>query len=306
MGRRRLPLRQLTSIPIIQIRPRSGSPPVAPEAVQRLAQALERQGQREPLLVTDATSDAASHTADSRAYRLISGQRRLLAAQLLGWETLDCIVLGSAFAPELQVIAKLQESNFDPWELADTLRRLGERCGWTQAQLGMAIGKNRDFVASTLAIAKIGPEVRSHIRNHQNGYALSARHLRYVGRTAPARQLQAADDILAHRLSTKTLELRFRRRSGRRQYLKVRTLRQAGSSATPETTKEWRKYFRQITTDLRRIDQQEALEARRTAETIEGARQRQRLIKSEAKLKRQTLMRELRRATRQLTRRRAL
>ncbi len=306
MGRRRLLLRQLTSIPIVQIRPRSGSPPVAPEAVQRLAQALEHQGQREPLLIADATSDSASHTADSRVYRLISGHRRLLAAQLLGWKAVDCIALGATFAPEVRVIARLQASDCDPWELADTLRRLGERCGWTQAQLGMAIGKNRDFVASILAIAKIGPEVRSHIQNHQNGKALSARHLRYIGRTAPARQLQTADDILANRLSTKTLELRFRRRSGRRQYIKVRTLRQGGSSTAPETAKEWRKYFRQITTDLRRIDQQEALEARRTAETIEGARQRQRLIKSQAKLKRRTLMRELRRATRQLTRRGAL
>jgi ParB/RepB/Spo0J family partition protein len=299
MGRRRQPFRHLTRLPVAAIAPPPGEAP-APETVERLAQTLRRRGQREPVLVTPAADGA-----QGPAYRLVVGRRRLAAAQRLRWKELDALLLDDAFRAELDVIARLQADDFEPWALAETLRGLQQRCAWTQTQLGMAIGRNRDFVAGLLAILDIAPDVRTWLAQ-QAGGPLSARHLRYLGRAAPARQLALAREIVEQGLSTKALEQRQRRGPGRRQYIKVRALRQPGRSRSPKTTREWRRYYRKLRTDLRRIDEQEARELRRTADLIAASRQRQSLIRQQARAKRQALAGELRRATRQLTRRGAL
>jgi ParB/RepB/Spo0J family partition protein len=300
MGRRRQPFQHLTRLPVAAISAPPGAAPPA-EAVERLAQGLKRQGQREPVLVTPAGNGAGKP-----AWRLVVGRGRLAAAQKLGWKELEAVVLDAAFAAEVGVIERLQAGAYDPLELAGTLARLQQRCAWTQAQLGAAIGRNRDFVAGLLALTEIAPDVRAWLEQHGKGHPLSARHLRYIGRAAPARQLALAREIVEQGLSVKALEQRLRRGSVPRQFIKVRTLSEPGRARRPSTTQQWRRYYRRLRTDLRRIDEQEAHELRRTLEQVTQARHRQRLIRSEARAKRQFLARELRRATRQLTRRGAL
>ncbi|HKI99797.1 MAG TPA: ParB N-terminal domain-containing protein [bacterium] len=304
MGRRRQPFRYLTRLPVAEIAAPPGEPP-PPEAVERVARALGRQGQREPVLVA-AGPDASNGERQGPAYRLVVGSERLAAARHLRWEEMDAVVLDGGFADELSAIERLQGGSYEPLELAGILQRLQERCGWTQAQVGTAIGRNRDFVAGLLAVTDITPEVREYLARHGNGRPLSARHLRYIGRAAKGRQLALAREILEHGLSTKVLEQRFRRGSVPREFIKVRALRQPGRAQGPKTTQQWRRYYRKLRTDLRRIDEQEAHELRRTADVIAQARQRQRLIRQEARAKRQSLDRELRRATRQLARRGSL
>jgi len=298
MGRRRQPFRHLERVPVAAIAAPDGAEP-APEAVERLAQQLRRHKQREPVLVRTVPRKEG-------AYRLVVGRSRLAAAHLLRWKELDAVVLDESFADELAVIDRLRQGEHDPWQLAETLQRLQQRCGWTQAQVGAVIGRNRDFVAGLLAVMDIGPEVRTFLRQRRQGPTLSARHLRYIGRAAPARQLAMAREILEHGLSAKSIEQRYRKGASPRQVIKVRALRQPGRSASPQTTQQWRRYYRKLSTDLRRIDEQEARELRRTTAQIAQARQQQALVKREARAKRQSLARELRRATRQLTRRGAL
>ncbi len=233
------------------------------------------------------------------------GVKRVLAARRLDWEALDAIVLDPSFAAELAVIERLQTDEYDPWELADTLAGLQQRCGWTQAQTGMAIGRTRDFVAGVLAITQILPAVRTWLQR-QDTPPLSARHLRYIGRQLPSRQQAAAEQMVAEGLSAKAVEGRFRQGRQARPLIRIRELRPRGTPRSPKSVQEWRRYYRQITTDLRRVEEQEAAEVKRANEAIREARERQRLFKREARSKRQALQRELRRATRQLQRRGAI
>jgi ParB/RepB/Spo0J family partition protein len=296
MGRPRQPFHHLTRLPVAAIVVPKGEAP-APEAVERLALSLRRQGQREPVLV------AAGPNGGTPSYRLVVGRQRVAAARKLGWSEMDALLLDASFAEELGVITRLQAGAYEPQELAGTLQRLQERCGWTQAQLGMAIGRNRDFVAGLLALTDITPEVRAYLAQHARQRRLSARHLRYIGRAARARQMALARQILEDGLSTKVLEQRFRSSAKAREFIKVRALRQPPPARGPKTAQQWRRYYRKLRTDLRRIDEQEARELRRTADQVTLARQRQRLIRQQARAKRMHLRRELRRATRQLTRR---
>lgn len=303
MGRRRQPFRHLATVALADITAAEArTQAVAPETVQRLTSSLRRQGQREPVLV----AGAAAGRADAPPYRLVVGVARLLAARELGWEHLQAVVLDASFAAELAAIDALEAGQADPWQLSEALARLRARCGWTQTQLGAAIGRTRDFVAGLLAIQGIAPEVRDYLARNTAGRPLTARHLRYIGRASRGRQFQVAREIVEQGLSTKVLEERFRRGAAGRQYIKVRALPQPGRSRAPQTTTEWRRYYRKLTTDLRRVEEQESHELRRTAHVVEQARQRERIIRQEARAKRKALARELRRATRQLARRGAL
>jgi len=303
MGRRPQPFRHLTRLPLAAIAAPPGEPPPV-EAVQRMAQRLRRQGQREPVLVfAEGKGGKEGLEGAPAGGRLVVGRQRLAAAHRLRWRELDALVLDASFAAEVAVIERLQAGAGEPWELAETVQRLQERCGWTQAQVGMAIGRNRDFVAGLVAITGIAPEVRAYLSQHANGRRLSARHLRYLGRAPRARQLALAREILDEGISTKVLEQRRRRGPRARQFIKVRELRQPGRARGPTTTREWRRYYRKLRTDLRHVDEQEARELRRAADQIAQARQQQRLVRVQARAKRGTLTRELRRATRQLTKR---
>ncbi len=299
MGRQKKPFNHLQKLPLGSIQL---IPPAAPGnghdgTLQALMVSLQTHGQREPVLVAEVP--------EGSGYRLVVGRRRYLAARELGWPELECIVLGRDLQAETKVISQLQAGQFEPFELADTLESLKRRCDWTQTHLGYAIGKTRDFVANILAITQISPEVRQVVLRNSNGRSLSARHLRYVARAEPAEQLAVANQIISEHLSTKSLERQNRSAALEgpdHEFIRVRQLRRAGSPSAPRTLKEWRRYFRQLSTDLRRVEKQEAVAGRRAQDLLLRARVRQRTIRKEANHKRRLLARELKQARKNLSR----
>lgn len=297
MGRRKKPLHHLERLDTAKLEVPKSSPEIREEEVAALAASLADRGQQEPILVTEGAAPGM--------WRVVVGRRRVLAARRLNRPTVDSIILPGTYPAELRVIERLQQGHYEPFVLADTLQRLKEQCDWTQAHLGYAIGKTRDFVANILAITQIDPAVRRYIVENSNGHAMTARHLRYVARADAAQQLTTARQIIGDRLSTKKLEQAKHSESQRRpasELIRVRELRRAGTPMAPRTPKEWRRYFRQLTTDLRRVDRQEEREARRALDLLASARQRRGQIKREADRKRRALARELRQARRHLDR----
>ncbi len=297
MGRRKKPLQHVQKLPLGSLELPERVPQRGEDELAALAASLASRGQQEPILVTEATAPGF--------WRVIVGRQRVRAARRLGWPALDALILLSRFQSELQVIEGLQEGRYEPFTLADTLQRLKKQHDWTQAHLGFAIGKTRDFVANILAISQISPEVRRYVVETANGHPLTARHLRYVARAPEGEQLAMAKQIIGSQLSTKSLERRMLSDSQHRprpEFIRVRALRRTGTPQAPRTAKDWRKYYRQLNTDLRRVDRQEQREIRRASELLTEARQRRRLIKHEANRKRNALSRELRQARRRVER----
>jgi ParB/RepB/Spo0J family partition protein len=295
MGRRKKPLHHLERLDTGKLEVPKSSPEVREDELAALAASLASRGQLEPILVTEGGLPGA--------WRVVVGRRRVLAAKRLTWPTVDAIILPGKYPAELRVIERLQQGHYEPFALADTLQRLKDQCDWTQAHLGYAIGKTRDFVANILAITQIDPAVRRYIVENSNGHAMTARHLRYVARADAAEQLAMARQIIGDRLSTKKLEQAKHgeaQRNPAAEFIRVRDLRRVGTPLAPRTLKEWRRYFRQLTTDLRRVDRQEEREARRAMDLLATARLRRGQIKREADRKRRALARELRQARRHL------
>jgi ParB/RepB/Spo0J family partition protein len=293
MGRRRKTFNRLQPLTIKDLHGDGARASAA--SLEGLIQSLAAKGQEQPVLVTDG--------ARRGTYRVVVGRKRVQAARRLGWATIQGVVLGKDFSRDVAIIERLQRGQFDPFELADTIQRLKNLCDWTQAQVGQVIGKTRDFVANILALGEILPEVRRYIQDHSRSHPLTARHLRYIAREVPEHQLAAARRIIGQRLSTKALEKEKRCDSpglADQEFIRVRQLRGNGSSLAPQSPKEWRRYMRQLRTDLRRIDRREALEQRRAQELTRTARQRRALVRREAAAKRRLLHRELRIAQRWL------
>lgn len=291
-------MRQLQRISPVKIFPASEGAALPDEVVEALARSMKQKGQREPVLVTPING---GRFGEASGYRLVQGSKRLMAARLLNWREMDCIVLQPEFNEEIRVIERIRDEGFEPWQLSDSLQRLKTECGWSQAQLGMAIGKSRDFVANILAIANIAPEVRRHILEHQEDYRLTARHLRYIGRTAPGRQLAMARDMLANQVSTKTLQERGKEKPSPRRYrLKAGNPKRSGSGKEPKTIMEWRKVYRKTATELKRLDKQESAEMKKIGRVIKEARVRKRMVRDEAKEKRKRLLKDQRRAAKRL------
>ncbi len=295
MGRQKQVLRNVQALPLAGIDLPARGDPHSGEALERLARSLRRHGQRDPVLVVPDENDGRP------SLRLVHGRARVMAARSLGWRAVDGIVLDARYRHEIAVVERLDHGEAEPWGLTDALIRLKTAHGWTQHQLGALIGKSRDFVANILAIANIVPEAREFIQHNQDGFPLSARHLRFIGRTPPTRQLALAREIITQRLSTKALEDRLKDRPrSRREYLKVRRLRKTEGRAAPKTVKDWKQYYRQLNTDLRRIDRREAEEMKRLDALMKTLRVQKRVILGEARRKRRVLKRELRRAARKL------
>ncbi len=296
MGRKKKELKQLEKLPLAAIAPGGVSRQTYGEnGIEDMARALADAGMRDPLLV--------KQTGREGRYGLISGGRRYLAAKRLGWKTVDCLVLDGSLKEEIRVLEKLRKEDFTPWEMADALLSLKEKLDCTQSHLGQAIGRTRDFVANLLALTHITPETRSFILSQQDGNRLTARHLRYVGRAAPATQIRIARHILDRHLSTTELERDQRGAHAQAPDYHIpglRPPRPAEGPQSPRNLKEWKKYQRQLSTDLRRIARHEAQELRRAQRLMVAARERQRLVKRESGIKRRELLKELRRTKKEI------
>jgi len=298
MGRKKQELKQLSRVDLDAVTLTAAHRARRPseDSIEMQAQAIRSRGMTEPLLLI---------REEAHRLRLVSGLLRFRAAERLGLPQVEAIVLGPEFRRHARVIERLQRGDYDVWELADTLEELKNRCEWTQAQVGLAIGRTRDFVANILAITQIGPEARELIGRSQADHPMSARHLRYVARAARSEQPAVARRILSERLSTTELERRKREEATRDPggpLIKVRDLRRPGTARFPRNAKEWRRYHRQLSTDLRRIDRQETRELQRAESAIALAKQRQRQVKREAARRRRELTRELRLIQRQFAR----
>lgn len=292
MGRKKKELKQLKELPLgaIALRRGASQKSYGQQRVAEMASTLDKAGLRDPIVVKQLPG--------RENHIVVMGGCRFLAAKKLGWKTISALLLDGSLAAEIKLLESLRDNQLSPWELADSLGQLRQRLDWTQAHLGQAIGKTRDFVANMLSISQIAPEIREFIQSQQDGAHLTARHLRYVARAPQHRQLSVAKRMLERELSTTALEREQLRSEPKPQDFRMsnlRGLRQAASSAYPSTVKEWKKYQRELATDIRRVERREALEQKRIQATISEARLRQRTVNQEARKVKKELQRELRR-----------
>jgi len=190
-------------VPIARIRPNRFQPrrTFEPEAIAELAASIAQKGVLQPLIVTPD---------EDGGYELVSGERRLRAAQKAGLSSVPVVVrrVDEREMLEIALIENLQREDLDAIEEATGYRRLMDEFGATQAELAEHLGRSRPAVANALRLLDLPDGVQSSIREG----AISAGHGRALLALENRRRIpELAREAIDGGLSVRQLERRVKR-----------------------------------------------------------------------------------------------
>ena len=136
-------------------------------ALQELADSIIQHGVLQPLLVRPLPTGG---------YQLVAGERRWRASRIAGLKEVPVVIkeLSDVETKEIAIIENLQREDLNPIEEAEGLQALIDRCGFTQEDVAVSVGKSRPAIANALRLLKLPPEVRDMTRNGD----ISAGHAR--------------------------------------------------------------------------------------------------------------------------------
>lgn len=169
--------KKIILIPIERITPNPAQPrrDFERDALLRLADSIRVHGILQPLAV---------RRAQGGGFELISGERRLRAAKMLGMYDVPCVVLDvdERTSAELAMIENVQREGLDMFEQSRAIASLIETCDLTQEQAARRLSFSQSYIANKLRILRLTEEERDLILSEN----LTERH---------ARALLRIDDI---------------------------------------------------------------------------------------------------------------
>ena len=139
-------------LPIDQIDPNPDQPRQVMGDLSELIASIAEKGILEPLLVRQR----------GERFQIIAGERRYQAAIQVGLRELPVIVrdVDEAETLELALIENLQRKDLTPFEEAEALQGLADRCAYTHEDLARRLGKSRTSVTESLALATMPDDIR--------------------------------------------------------------------------------------------------------------------------------------------------
>lgn len=165
-------------------------------ALSELAESIKQHGVLQPLLVRPLADGG---------YQLVAGERRWRASRMAGLREVPVVVkqLTDTQTMEIAIIENLQREDLNPIEEAEGLQALMDKCGLTQEDIAMRVGKSRPAIANSLRLLRLPPEVREMT---QNG-AISAGHARaLLSFENEALIYEAAQNIVKNKLTVRDVE----------------------------------------------------------------------------------------------------
>ncbi len=181
-----------------------------PEALRDLAASIREVGILQPLVVTKVEKETPTGT--DVEYVLIAGERRLLAAKLLGLERVPAIVRRVDFERErltMAIVENLQREDLNPVETARAFSRLQDEFGLTQREIATRLGKSREAIANSVRLLDLPVYIQAALSKGE----ITETHGRLLLAVSdPAVQKKLFDDLLTNRLTTRELKERVKPR----------------------------------------------------------------------------------------------
>jgi ParB family chromosome partitioning protein len=171
------------------------------ESLNELVLSVKEHGIIQPITV---------RRTEDNSYQLITGERRLRAAEKAGLKRIPAYIrqTGDESLLELALVENIQREDLDAIEVAISYQRLIEELDLTQEQLGDRVGKNRATIANYLRLLNLPAEVQTAIREKK----VSMGHARaLLGIEEQAEQLDLLSRILSQDLSVRQVERLARR-----------------------------------------------------------------------------------------------
>ena len=170
-----------------------------PELVE-LESSIRASGLLQPIVVRD--------TGNGK-WELVAGERRLRAVTRLGWIEIPAVVrdFDDRAMLTLALVENLQRADLNPLEEAEGYQRLIDEFGLTQLQVAEAVGKDRTSITNLLRVLSLPIAIRQLVEARH----ITAGHARaLLPIKDERRQLELANEIVAHQLSVREVEARAR------------------------------------------------------------------------------------------------
>ena len=191
-----VPSHRQRRVPLEHLRPNPQNPrkTFGEAELAELADSIRARGVLQPIVVRALPS--------GHEYEIVAGERRWRAAQRAAVHDVPVVIVQAddKLALELAIIENVQRADLNPADEARGYRNLMDSYGYTQADLGAAIGKSRSHVANTLRLLKLPEGVLDMLASG----ALSAGHARAL--LAVPDPQSTADAVVRDGLSVRAVE----------------------------------------------------------------------------------------------------
>lgn len=179
------------------------------EALHELANSIREFGFLQPLVVSKVERETPTGIAVE--YQIIAGERRFMAAKLLGLPRVPVIVRNINLEREkleLGVIENIQREDLNPIEMARAFQRLQEEFRMTQREIAAKLGKSREVVANAVRLLDLPEYVQRAV---ETGAVSESNARLLIAIEDPAEQKKLLDDIVENRLTTRDVRERIQR-----------------------------------------------------------------------------------------------
>jgi ParB family chromosome partitioning protein len=130
-----------------------------PETLAELARSIVEKGVIQPITVRRVDG----------GYQLVTGERRLRAAQSAGLTQIPAYIISVESDEEmleLALIENIQRDTLNPIEIAHGYKRLLDECHLTQEDVAEKVGKDRTTVANFIRLLKLPQEIQAGLRRN--------------------------------------------------------------------------------------------------------------------------------------------
>jgi ParB family chromosome partitioning protein len=143
-------------VSIDQVDPNPNQPRQVMGDLSELIASITEKGVIEPLIVRQRGD----------RFQIIAGERRYQAAVQAGLRELPVVLrdVDDTEVIELALIENLQRKDLTPFEEAEALESLAERCSYTHEDLARRLGKSRTSITESLALTTMPEEIRNLCR----------------------------------------------------------------------------------------------------------------------------------------------
>ena len=197
------PASELQAVKIADVRPNPFQPrkEFKAEELAELEASLRSSGLLQPITV---------RPVGGGGFELIAGERRLRAAQRVGWTEIPALVkpIDDRTAATLALVENLQRSDLNAVEEAEGYQRIMQEFSLTQQQVADVVGKDRTTVANTMRVLQLPASVRRMVQDGQITLG-HARALLALG-GGVMRIVDMAREVVARGLSVREVEKRAR------------------------------------------------------------------------------------------------
>lgn len=181
-------------------------------ALASLAESIRQYGILQPLTVIRREIERPEEGI-AVEYELIAGERRLRASKLAGLTQVPVVIRAPEESDkmklELAIIENLQREDLNPIDRAKAFQKLADDFNMKHAEIGVKIGKSREYVSNTMRILLLPQEMQDALSSGE----ISEGHTRPLLMLADRKEEQQVlfKDVMTKRMSVRDTEQAARR-----------------------------------------------------------------------------------------------